>query len=56
MGARIWTDAEALDQIAAFLGLYNTDPANNPVEERLVGYIDSYVQNTGRSTDTPEGA
>jgi hypothetical protein len=55
MGARIWTDAEALDQIAAFLGLYNTDPANNPVEGLLTD-IDSYVQNTGRSTDTPEGA
>jgi hypothetical protein len=55
MGARIWTDAEALDQIAAFLGLYNTYPANNPVE-KLLTYIDSYVQNTGRSTDTPEGA
>jgi hypothetical protein len=55
MGARIWTDAEALDQIAAFLGLYNTDVGQQPLD-RVVGRIGGYVQNTGRSTDTPEGA
>lgn len=51
----VWTDAEALDQIADILGLYNTDPSNNPVGE-VVADIDSYVQNTGRSTNVPEGA
>lgn len=51
----VFTDAEALDQIAGILGLYNTDPSNNPVSEVLAD-INGYVQNTGRSTDTPEGA
>jgi hypothetical protein len=50
-----FTDAEALDQIAAALGLYNTDPGNNPVDE-LLATIDYDVQQTGRSTNTPEGA
>ncbi len=48
-------DAAALDQIAAALGLYTTDPGNNPVEELLTTVID-YVQRTGRRTDVPEGA
>jgi hypothetical protein len=49
------TDEEALDQIAAALGLYTNDPSNNPVEE-LLADIRGYVQDTGRRTDTPEGA
>jgi glutamate 5-kinase len=55
MGERIWDDAEALDQIADILGLYTTDPDNNPVAG-VLNDITSYVQNTGRSTDVPEGA
>lgn len=50
-----FTDAEALDQTAGILGLYTTDPSNNPVEEVLADII-AYVQNTGRRTDIPEGA
>jgi hypothetical protein len=49
------TDAEALDQIAGLLGLYNTDPGNNPTDE-LIASIDGYVRQTGRRTDVPEGA
>jgi hypothetical protein len=49
------TDAEALDQIAAILGEYTTDPENNPVSEVLADII-GYVQETGRPTDVPEGA
>ena len=48
-------DAAALDQIAAILGLYNTDPSNNPVAEVLAD-INGYVQQTGRATNVPEGA
>ena len=50
---RSMTDAEALDQIAASLGLYNTDPGNNP---GVLVDIEGYVQQTGRRTDVPEGA
>jgi len=53
--SRTITDAEALDQIAAFLGLYTTDPGNNPVDELIADIVGS-VQQTGRATDTPEGA
>jgi hypothetical protein len=49
------TDAEALDQIAAMLGLWTTDPGNNPVSEVLADIV-GYVQQTGRRTDVPEGA
>jgi hypothetical protein len=49
------TDAAALDQIAAILGLYTTDPGNNPVAE-VIADIVAYVQQTGRSTNVPEGA
>jgi hypothetical protein len=49
------TDAEALDQIAAALGLYNTDPGNNPVDE-LIATINANVKQTGRATNVPEGA
>lgn len=52
---RTTSDAEALDQIAGLLGLYTTDPENNPVSELLLS-ITEYVQRTGRRTDTPEGA
>ncbi len=52
---RSMTDAEALDQIAGFLGLYTTDPQNNPVVQ-LVADIIFYVQRTGRPTDIGEGA
>ena len=55
MSERLISDAEALDQIAASLGLYVTDPSNNPVEEVLSDIV-SYVQETGRATDVPEGA
>ena len=55
MPERQITDAEALDQIAGALGLYTTDPGNNPVAE-LLATIVGYVQETGRATDTPEGA
>ena len=55
MGNPVFSDAEALDQIAAILGLYTTNPSNNPVTEVLAG-ITSYVQNTGRKTDVPQGA
>ena len=48
-------DGEALDQIASLLGLYTTDPGNDPVEEVLAD-IASYVRLTGRSTTVPEGA
>lgn len=48
-------DKDALDQISALLGLYTTDPANNPVAEVLADII-GYVQQTGRRTDVPEGA
>lgn len=53
--APVFTDAEVLDQIAAVLGLYNTDPSNNPVDE-LIADINGYVTDTGRSVNTPEGA
>jgi hypothetical protein len=53
--ARQMTDAEALDQIAATLGLYATDPGNNPLVD-VIADITSNVQYTGRSTSTPEGA
>jgi len=49
------TDASALDQIAGLLGLYTTDPGNNPVDE-LISDIVAYVQQTGRPTNVPEGA
>lgn len=49
------TDGSALDQIAGLLSLYNTDPGNNPVDE-LIASINANVQQTGRSTNTPEGA
>ena len=49
------TDAQALDQIAAFLGLYVTDPENNPVDG-LLSDITYCVQQTGRRTGVPEGA
>lgn len=49
------TDKTALDQIAALLGLWHTDPGNNPMTE-LLASISSYVVQTGRSVDTPEGA
>lgn len=49
------SDAEALDQIAAILGLYATAPSNNPVAEVLTD-ITCYVQNTGRATNVPQGA
>lgn len=52
---RTETDAGALDQIAGLLGLYTTDPGNNPVDELLNSIIGN-VQQTGRSTNTPEGA
>lgn len=55
MGTPIFSDAEALDQIAAILGLYTTDPSNNPVSEVLADIV-GYVQNTGRATNVPEGA
>lgn len=48
-------DAEALDQIAAILGLYTTDPGNNPSEE-VISDVIGWTQQTGRRTDTPEGA
>ncbi len=48
-----FTDAEALDQIAAALGLYTSNPGNNP---GVLADIIGYVQNTGRSTTTPQGA
>ncbi len=49
------TDKTALDQIAGLLGLRHTDPGNNPVTELLTS-ISAYVEQTGRSVDTPEGA
>lgn len=49
------TDNEALDQIAATLGLWTTDPGNNPVTEVLTDII-ANVQATGRKTNVPEGA
>ena len=52
---RAYTDAEALDQIAGLLGLYNTDPGNNPIVT-LIADVNSYVEGTGRSVTTPEGA
>lgn len=55
MAERKVDDAAALDQIAAFLGLYTTDPENNPVAE-LIADIVYWVQQTGRATDVPEGA
>lgn len=55
MTARRISDAEALDQIAALLGLHATDAANNPIPELLADII-GYVRETGRQTDTPEGA
>lgn len=48
-------DAEALDQIAGFLGMYRTDPGANPIEE-LISDIEANVQATGRRTDIGEGA
>lgn len=48
-----FTDAEALDQIAAALGLYTSDPGNNP---GVLADIISYVQRTGRPTNTTQGA
>ena len=48
-------DKEALDQIAAILGLHATDPSNNPVAEVLADII-WFVKQTGRATDVPEGA
>ena len=50
-----FTDAEALDQIAAILGLYTTNPGSNPVSEVLAD-ITADVQNTGRATNVSEGA
>ena len=56
MGQIVISDKEALDQIASILGLYTTDlGSNNPVDEVLAD-ITSYVQNTGRATNVPEGA
>ena len=55
MTERIFTDAEALDQIAATLGLYTTDPGNNPIGNVLSNII-GYVEYTGRATNVPEGA
>ena len=55
MSKRICTDAEALDQIAGLLGLYTTDPGNNPTDE-LIASIVGWTRNTGRVTDVPEGA
>ena len=52
---RRFTDAEALDQIAAIIGLSTTDPSNNPLDE-VWNDIVYYVQETGRETDVPEGA
>lgn len=52
---RTETDAAALDQIAGLLGLYTTNPSNNPVEELLNSIIGN-VQQTGRATNVPEGA
>lgn len=49
------TDQSALDQIAGLLGLYYTDPGNNPVDE-LIASIAGWVRQTGRNTDIPEGA
>ncbi len=49
------TDKTALDQIAGLLGLWHTDPENNPVTE-LLASISGLVAQTGRSVDTPEGA
>lgn len=49
------SDAAALDQIAALLGLYATDPDNNPADE-LIADIVAYVQQTGRATNISEGA
>lgn len=51
----ITTDAQAIDQIAGLLGLYVTDPGNNPVDE-LLASIEGWVQSTGRATNVPEGA
>ena len=48
-------DSEALWRIAAILGLWTTDPENNPVEEVMTDIV-SYTQATGRATDVPEGA
>ncbi len=53
--AHEYTDAEALNEIAAGLGLYHTDPENNPAEGVLAD-ISDYVLGTGRSVTTPEGA
>lgn len=55
MGKIIFSDKDALDQIAGILGLFNTDPSNNPVEEVLTDIM-GYVENTGRSVTVPEGA
>lgn len=55
MAERSVTDEQALDQIAGILGLYTTDPSNNPLSEVLAD-ITGYVQQTGRATNTPEGA
>jgi hypothetical protein len=51
----VLSDRVALDEIAALLGLWNTDPANNPAGEVLTS-VSAYVAQTGRSVDTPEGA
>lgn len=48
-------DADALDQIAATLGLYTTNPGANPPEE-VISAIVGFVQQTGRPTNVPEGA
>lgn len=52
---RIWDDQTALNQIAAILGLYTTNPAGNPVQDVIDSIID-YVRFTGRRTDVPQGA
>ncbi len=49
------TDSDALDQIAGLLGLYHTDPSDNPVDE-LIASISGNVLLTGRSVSVPEGA
>lgn len=49
------TDAEALDHIPACLGLWTTDPENNP-DALVLADVVGYVQETGRRTDAPEGA
>ena len=49
------SDQVALDEIAALLGLWNTDPETIPAGEVLAS-ISDYVAQTGRSAETPEGA